>query len=56
MKQIERTVGSAYNESLVVGVLVGFHIEIATFKALGNWVLGSRWPQALTNSAIKTNL
>ena len=56
VKQIERKLGSAYNESLVVGVPVGFHIEIAAFKALGNWLLGSRWPQALTNAAIKTNL
>ena len=33
-------------------MLGGLHIEIAAFKALGKWVLGSRWPRVLTNTTV----
>ena len=49
-KQIQRSVGGAYDESHVVIMLGGLHIEKADFKALGKWVLGSGWPKALTNA------
>lgn len=38
--------------SHVVVMLGGLHIEMAAFKALGKWVLGSRWPEALTNATV----
>ena len=50
-KQIQWEVGGAY-ESHVVVMLGGLHIEMAAFKALGKWVLGSGWPEALTNATV----
>lgn len=51
-KQIQWKVGGAYDESHVVVMLGGLHIEMAAFKALGKWVLGSGWPEALTNATV----
>ena len=45
-------VGGAYDESHVVVMLGGLHIEMAAFKALGKWVLGSGWPEALTTATV----
>ena len=33
-------------------MLGGLHIEMAAFKALGKWVLGSGWPEVLTNATV----
>ena len=33
-------------------MLGGLHIEMAVFKALGKWVLGRGWPEALTNATV----
>ena len=33
-------------------MLGGLHIEMAAFKALGKWVLGSGWCEALTNATV----
>ena len=51
-KQIQWKVGGAYDESHVVVMLGGLHIEMAAFKALGKWALGSGWPEALTNATV----
>ena len=51
-KQIHWSVGGAYGESHVVVMLGGLHIEMAAFKALGKWVLGSGWCEALTNETV----
>ena len=50
-KQIQWKIDGAYDESHIV-VMFGLHIEMATFKALGKWVLGSGWPEALTNATV----
>ena len=52
VKQIQRRDTSAYDESHVVVMLGGLHSEMAAFKALGKWVLGSGWPEALTNATV----
>ena len=49
-KQIQWSVGGAYDESHVVVMLGGLHIEMAAFQALGKWVLGRRYSQFLSNS------
>ena len=51
-KQIQWKIGSAYDESHLVIMLGGLHIEMAAFKALGKWVLGSGWPEAVTNATV----
>ena len=51
-KQIQWTVGGAYDERHVVVMLGRLHIETAAFKDLGKWVHGSRWPEALTNASV----
>ena len=51
-KQIQWKVGGVCDESHVVIMLGGLHIEMAAFKALGKWVLGSEWPEALTNATV----
>ena len=51
-KQIQWSLGGAYDESHVVVMLGGLHIEMAAFKALGKWVLGSGWCEALTNATV----
>ena len=51
-KQIQWKVGGVYDESHVVVMLGGLHIEMAAFKALGKWVLGSGWPEVLTNATV----
>ena len=51
-KQIQWTVGGAYDERHEVVMLGGLHIEMAAFKALGKWVLGSGWTEALTNASV----
>lgn len=51
-KQIQWTVGGAYDKSHLVLMLGGLHIEMAAFKALGKWVTGSRWPDVLTNASV----
>ena len=52
VKQIQRTDASAYDESHVVVMLGGLHSEMAAFKVLGKWVLGSGWPEALTSATV----
>ena len=54
-KQIQWTVGGAYDEDHVVVMLGGLHIEMAAFKALGKWVLGSGWTEALTNASVASS-
>ena len=54
-KQIQWTGGGAYDEDHVVVMLGGLHIEMAAFKALGKWVLGSRWTEALTNASVASS-
>ena len=51
-KQIQWSVGGAYDESHVVVMLGGLHIEMAAFKALGKWFLGSGWCEVLTNATV----
>ena len=46
-----KAVGGAYDEDHVVVMLGGLHIEMAAFKALGKWILGSGWTEALTNAS-----
>ena len=55
VKQIQWTVGGAYDEDHVVVMLGGLHIEMAAFKALGKWVLGSGWTEALTNASVASS-
>ena len=51
-KQIQWSVGGAYDESHVIVMLGGLHIDEAAFKSLGKWVLGSGWCEALTNETV----
>ena len=51
-KQIQWTIGGVFDESHLVVMFGGLHIEMAAFKALGKWVLGSGWPEVLTNATV----
>ena len=50
-KQIQWSVGGSFDEDHAVFLLGGLHIEMAAFKALGRWVDGSGWTQALVNAS-----
>ena len=50
-KEIQWTMHE-FDESHIVVMLGGLHIEMAAFKALGKWVHGSGWTEALTNASV----
>ncbi len=54
-KEIQWKVCGAYDEDHVVVMLGGLHIKMAAFKALGKWVHGSGWIEALTNGSVASS-
>ena len=54
-KQIQWSVGGSFDEDHAVFLLGGLHIEMAAFKALGRWVDGSGWTEALVNASVTTS-
>ena len=53
--EIQWKVRGAYDEDHVVVMFGGLHIEMAAFKALGKWIHGSGWIEALTNGSVASS-
>eukprot|EP00794_Sanderia_malayensis_P001481 gene1481-1638_t len=54
-KQIQWITGGAYDEDHLLVMMGGLHIEIAAFKALGKWLNGSGWVEALINASVASS-
>lgn len=53
-KQIQWKWPEKYGEDKFVVMFGGLHIEMAALKAIGNWLQGSGWAQALVQAEIAT--
>ena len=51
-KQIQWSLGGMYSEDNLVVILGGLHTEMAALKALGKWLDGSGWKQALMKAEV----
>ena len=51
-KQIQWSLGGMYSEDNLVVILGGLHIEMAALKAVGKWLDGSGWKEALIKAEV----
>lgn len=54
VKIIQWNFPELYGEGQFVAVLGGLHIEMAALKAIGSFIKGSRWVEAITEAGIST--
>lgn len=54
MKQLQWSMDRVYGEDKFVLLLGGLHIEMTGYKALGHWLEGSGWVEALQEAEIAT--
>ncbi|KAI8503415.1 hypothetical protein Bbelb_192360 [Branchiostoma belcheri] len=55
MKQLQWCMDSLYGEDKFVILLGGLHIEMTSFKMLGQWLEGSGWVEAIQEAKLATS-